>query len=209
MRIRKTLPGDFYINLGNVSEDVLNDSQLSYENGLPSANNPDLPTLEGVWGCIRIPRLSTSSTHLTTLREIRQLQDVGLDGLPDAAEQGFFSEWLSDIADWVTPDAYADIVSDPSADNFRYFRDPEAQANEETILQRYARFNGYENNSNTGSPNGYPVTSTTIPNTEDINQDITLSTIESYFRTRSPCVHKTSGNTTLAATTSRIRLSRS
>ena len=33
--------GDFYINLGNVSEDVLNDSQLSYENGLPSANNPD------------------------------------------------------------------------------------------------------------------------------------------------------------------------
>ena len=33
--------------------------------------------------------------------------------------------------------------------------------------------------------NRYPVTiPTTIPNTEDINQDITLSTIESYFQYR-------------------------
>ena len=27
--------GDFYINLGNVSEDILKDSRKSYENGLP------------------------------------------------------------------------------------------------------------------------------------------------------------------------------
>ena len=174
--------GDFYINLGNVSEDVLNDSQLSYENGLPSANNPDLPTLEGVWGVYPDPTTFNVVNAFDNTSGDYELQDVGLDGMPDADEQGFFSEWLSDIADWVSPDAYADIVSDPSADNFRYFRDPEAQANEETILQRYERFNGYENNSNTGSPNGYPITSTTIPNTEDINQDITLSTIESYFQ---------------------------
>ena len=174
--------GDFYINLGNVSEDVLNDSQLSYENGLPSANNPDLPTLEGIWGVYPDPTTFNVVNAFDNTSGDYELQDVGLDGLPDAEEQGFFSEWLSEIADWVTPDAYADIVSDPSADNFRYFRDPEAQANEETILQRYERFNGYENNSNTGSPNGYPITSTTIPNTEDINQDITLSTIESYFQ---------------------------
>ena len=42
--------GDLYFNLGNVSEDVLNDSQLSYENGLPSESNPDLPVLPSIWG---------------------------------------------------------------------------------------------------------------------------------------------------------------
>ena len=48
--------GELYFNLGNVSEDVLNDSQLGYENGLPSANNPDLPTLDGCVGYL--PRSS-------------------------------------------------------------------------------------------------------------------------------------------------------
>ena len=37
--------GDLYFNLGNVSEDVLNDSHLSFENGFPTDNNP-LPTLK-------------------------------------------------------------------------------------------------------------------------------------------------------------------
>ena len=50
------------------------------------------------------------------------------------------------------------------------------------ILDRYKKFSRYEGNSNTASPNGYPITSTTIPNTEDINEDITLGTIESYYQ---------------------------
>ncbi len=41
--------GDLYFNLGNVSEDVLNDSHLSFENGYPTDNNP-LPTLTGSYG---------------------------------------------------------------------------------------------------------------------------------------------------------------
>ncbi|MFZ8837098.1 MAG: cell surface protein SprA [Flavobacteriales bacterium] len=176
--------GDFYINLGNVSEDVLNDSQLSYENGLPSENNPDLPVVDSLspWGVYPDPTTFNVVNAFDNSSGNYELQDVGLDGLADADEQVFFSDWLSEVADWVTPDAYSTIVSDPSGDNFRYFRDPQAQANEETILERYERFNGYEDNSNTGSPNGYPITSTTIPNTEDINQDITLSTIESYYQ---------------------------
>ena len=174
--------GEFYINLGNVSEDVLNDSQLSYENGLPSANNPDLPTLEGVWGVYPDPTTFNVVNAFDNTSGNYELQDVGLDGLPDYEEQNFFADWLSAVQDWVTPAAYSEIASDPSGDNFRYFRNPEAQAAEETILERYRRFNGYENNSNTGSPDGYPITSTTIPNTEDINQDITLSTIESYYQ---------------------------
>ena len=62
--------GDFYINLGNVSEDVLNDSQLSYENDCRRPTTQTCPRWKAFGGCIRIPRPSTSSTHLTTLREI-------------------------------------------------------------------------------------------------------------------------------------------
>lgn len=176
--------GELYFNLGNVSEDVLNDSQLGYENGLPSANNPDLPTLDGVWGTYPDPATFNVVNAFDNTSGDYLLQDVGLDGLPDSEEQSFFGEWLNEVSSWLNPDAYQTYLADPSADNFRYFRTPQAQSADETILERYARFNGYEGNSNTDSPNGYPVTSTTIPNTEDINQDITLSTIESYFQYR-------------------------
>ena len=54
--------------------------------------------------------------------------------MPDAAERGYFSEWLNDVAEYVNPEAYAEIQGDPSSDNFRYFRNPQAQSNEETIL---------------------------------------------------------------------------
>ncbi|MBL6865457.1 MAG: cell surface protein SprA, partial [Flavobacteriales bacterium] len=73
--------GDFYINLGNVSEDVLNDSQLSYENGLPSSNNPDLPTLEGVWGVYPDPTTFNVVNAFDNTSGSYDLQDVGLDGM--------------------------------------------------------------------------------------------------------------------------------
>ena len=84
------------------------------------------------------------------------------------------------------PDAFAQYQNDPSADDFRYFRDPVAQANEEDILERYQFFSRYEGNSNTQQPYGYPITSTTIPNTEDINEDLTSGTIESYYQYEIP-----------------------
>lgn len=174
--------GELYFNLGNVSEDVLNDSQLGYENGLPSENNPDLPTLTSVWGTYPDPSTFNVVNAFDNSTGSYALQDVGLDGLPDAEEQGFFGEWLSDLAQFLNPDAYSAYQEDPSGDNFAYFRNPDAQAAELDILERYKRFNGYEGNSNTDAPDGYPITATTIPNTEDINQDITLSTIESYYQ---------------------------
>ncbi len=174
--------GKLYFNLGNVSEDVLNDSQLAYENGLPSENDPDLPTLASVWGIYPDPATFNVVNAFDNSTGSYALQDVGLDGMPDAQEQTYFGDWLDDLANFLNPDAYNAAASDPSADNFKYFRSPEAQSGDLNILQRYADFNGYEGNSNTDAPNGYPITATTIPNTEDINQDITLSTIESYYQ---------------------------
>ncbi len=173
--------GDLYFNLGNVSEDVLNDSHLSFENGYPTDNNP-LPTLTGSYGIYPNPSTFNVVNAFDNTTGSYEQQDIGLDGLNSAQEQNFFSQWLSSVQNHVTPESYVKIVQDPSADDFRYFRGSQSDQEDLSTLERYKRYNGYEGNANTSSPEGYPITATTVPNTEDINQDITLNQIESYFQ---------------------------
>jgi cell surface protein SprA len=177
--------GKLYVNLGNVSEDVLNDSQLEFENGLPSANN-ELETDTSTWGVYPDPTTFNVVNAFDNSTNDYSIQDVGLDGLNSDAERSFFASWLDGLETDLAPDAFAQYQNDPSADDFRYFRDPIAQENGEDILERYQFFSRYEGNSNTQQPNGYPITQTTIPNTEDINEDLTLGTIESYYQYEIP-----------------------
>ena len=177
--------GELYFNLGSISEDLLNDGQLAFENGLPSANQP-APVAETTWGNVPDPSTFNVVNAFDNSTGDYSEQDVGLDGLNSQEEQAFFGDWLSGLQGTLDPDAYATIAADPSADDFRYFRDPVAQANEEDVLERYRFFNGYEGNSSTAQPEGYPIASTTLPNTEDLNEDLTLSAIESYFQYRIP-----------------------
>lgn len=178
--------GKLYINLGNVSEDILNDSQLEFENGLPSANNTELETDTSAWGVYPDPTTFNVVNAFDNSTNDYSLQDVGLDGLNSENERIFFASWLDGLQEDLDPDALSAYQNDPSADDFRYFRDPGAQANGEDILERYQFFSRYEGNSNTQQPYGYPITSTTIPNTEDINEDLTLGTIESYYQYEIP-----------------------
>ena len=177
--------GELYMNLGSVSEDLLNDGQLAFENGLPSANQP-APTVESTWGVVADPSTFNVVNAFDNSTGDYSQQDVGLDGLNSTEEQAFFADWLSGLQGALEPEAYDAIRQDPSGDDFRYFRDPEAQANEEDVIERYRFFNGYEGNSSTAQPSGYPIASTTLPNTEDLNEDLTLSAIESYFQYRIP-----------------------
>ncbi|NQX93202.1 MAG: cell surface protein SprA, partial [Flavobacteriales bacterium] len=173
--------GDLYFNLGNVSEDVLNDSQLAYENGLPSPNQ-DLPTLISTWGVYPDPATFNVVNAFDNSSGNYDQQDIGIDGLNSADEADFFADWLAELQAALTPEAYQRYLEDPSGDDYEFFRSAEAQANDEDILERYKNFNGYEGNSDTGTPDGYPIAATTIPNTEDINSDITLGTIEAYYQ---------------------------
>lgn len=172
--------GDLYFNLGNVSEDILNDSQLSFENGLPTTNNP-LDTLHSTWGVYPDPSTFNVVNAFDNSTNSYSEQDLGLDGMTSVDERDYFSEWLADVQASI-PDAFGAINADPSADDFKYFRSEEAQNADLNILERYKYFNGYEGNSDTSTPDGYPITATTIPNTEDINRDLTLNTIESYYQ---------------------------
>jgi cell surface protein SprA len=173
--------GDLYINLGNISEDILRDSRKSFENGLPGS--PDVKNVDTTaWG--RVPTVQAVVHAFDNAPESRLYQDVGFDGLMDQDEQSFFSGYLQKSLLIATPDAYQNILRDPSGDDFHYFRGSDFDAQQLGILDRYKKYNGEEGNSPTSemSKESYPTTGSTLPDMEDINRDNTLSETESYYQ---------------------------
>ena len=173
--------GDLYINLGNISEDILRDSRKSFENGLPNTavvKNVDTTA----WG--RVPTVQAVVHAFDNAPESRLYQDVGLDGLMDQDEQTFFSNYLNKSALIATPDAYQGILKDPSGDDYHYFRGSDYDAQQLGILDRYKNYNGEEGNSPTSSmvKESYPTSGSTLPDEEDINRDNTLNETESYYQ---------------------------
>jgi len=181
-------PGELYINLGDVSEDILRDGRKFYENGLPvseAVENVDTT----IWG--RVPTLQALVESFSSLPGSRQFQDVGYDGLRDIDERSFQEPDFLDIIRTqfgAESDAYKLANEDPSADNFQYFRGSKLDSDSRygSILERYKNFNGPDGNSPTDdlNPEAYPTSATSMPNVEDINRDNTLSEAERYFQYR-------------------------
>lgn len=186
--------GTLYFDLGDVSEDVLPDGVKSFENGLPTnasdaaiPNNTTSPWISTHWA--HVPTNPSLVNAFDNNTASRPFQDIGLDGLSDAQEQVFFSSYLANAAKHLSPSAYANISADPSSDDYHYYRGDDYDAANVGVLNRYMKYNGLEGNSATSAqyanlnPTGgnYPTTQSTLPNTEDINQDNTLSTDETYY----------------------------
>lgn len=171
-------PGHITINLGNVSEDILRDSRLFFENGMPG---PDAATAVRVdttmWG--RIPR-ATQITRTFGRDEERQVQDLGLDGLDDQGERLLYTDFINSLSG-ITSAARDRILADPANDNFVHFLDNRFN-NTDGVFDRYKRFNNQQANSQTTEANTNSINSATnIPDSEDINGDNTLNETESYY----------------------------
>lgn len=184
--------GDLYFNLGDISEDILKDSRKTFEQGLPTSDNV-INVDTTVWG--RVPLVQAITNGFDNDPNSRQYQDVGYDGLSDADERLFFGQgnvYGFDYIDSVkntfgaNSAAYQMVVSDPSSDDFHYFRGTDYDNIQLSILERYKKYNGPEGNSATDeqSPEDYPTQGTSLPNDEDINNDNTLSEAENYFQYR-------------------------
>ncbi|MDG1850332.1 MAG: cell surface protein SprA [Flavobacteriales bacterium] len=180
--------GDFYINLGNVSEDILKDSRKSYENGLPiDGDEGDVDTT--AWG--RVPSVQALVNAFNSGQTARDLQDVGLDGLSDEQERAFISveggqteTYLEKIQTHLglNSEAYNKANQDPSADNYHYYYGEDYNNEEKSILERYKRYNGLDGNSLIPNDNDLKQPYSQLPDVEDINSDYTLSESESYFQ---------------------------
>jgi cell surface protein SprA len=175
--------GDLYVNLGNISEDILRDSRKSFENGLPgSASTINVDTTS--WG--RVPTVQAVVNAFDNAPESRTYQDVGFDGLMDTDEQAFFSEYLQKAQGITTPEIFQNLSQDPAADNFHYYRGSDYDFEQKSILERYKKYNGPDGNSPTSemSSESYPTSGTTLPDMEDINRDNTLNETEAYYQYR-------------------------
>lgn len=154
--------GVLEINLGEISEDILKDNRKQYENGLPEAGGTQ-PVFSSVWGDVPVSQsliyaFDTSSAN-------RQVQDVGFDGLTDDEENIKFPGF---------------DPADPSADNYQFY----LAANGD-VLNRYKNYNGTDGNSPVDVGNNNRG-NTTLPDTEDVNRDNTMNTIDAYFRYQIP-----------------------
>ena len=172
--------GDLYINLGEVSEDILRDGKKFYESGMPVDGTSSYTTTQ--WG--RIPVQPTQTYAFATTSGSRSLQDLGLNGMTDAEERSHpaYSAFLNNIN--VNDSLRAAWNQDPANDNYHYFRGSDYDEAKTSILDRYKRINMPQGNSpdSDQQTEGYDTSYKTYPDVEDINQDYTLNEYERYYQ---------------------------
>ena len=177
--------GDLYINLGEVSEDVLRDGKKFYESGMPVDGSEAYTWTQ--WG--KIPDQATQTYAFATTPGSRVLQDVGLNGLNDEEERvtGAYADWLNRVSAVVQNDSLLTAWrNDPAGDNYHYYRGSDFDQAQTSILDRYKRINNPQGNSpdTDQRTESYDTSYKTGPDVEDINQDYTLNEYERYFQYR-------------------------
>ncbi|WP_394369762.1 T9SS outer membrane translocon Sov/SprA [Candidatus Kaistella beijingensis] len=153
------------LQLGNVSEDVLKDGKLQYENGMPTPNVPSNTTTTN-WGTQ--PNQQPILYAFSTEGEERTVQDLGYDGLDAAGEASKFN------TNFVNP---VTNLPDPASDDFLFYLSDKFQGTQAaSVTERYKYFRGPEGNSKSNTLE----VATQTPDAEDINRDYNLDQNENY-----------------------------
>jgi cell surface protein SprA len=169
-----TTGGDLYINLGNISEDVMKDTRHFFENGLPeSADSPNKD--QTAWGFV--PRNQFVNNAFSNTTGSRGLQDVGLDGLQNSEESSFFQDYLNSLP----ANIRAEIEADASADNFKFYLGGDFDGRDAKIIERYKYYNNTEGNSPENTGGQFVQSGTNFPDNEDLNTDNSISDLEEYY----------------------------
>lgn len=187
--------GDMYIDLGDVSEDILRDGKKSFEHGLPLNDAEESMIDYTTWG--RSPKTTSTVVAFANEGGAREKQDVGLNGLSTEQEWLFeyngkrpYADYVESLRNKVDPvilatwelDAFSPL-NDPAGDNYHYYRGDDYDRDEVPVLLRYKHFNGTEGNSPEMQENErYGTASTLQPDIEDINNDNTLNDNERFYR---------------------------
>ncbi len=185
--------GDFYINLGEISEDILKDGRRAFENGLPATETDTALISQTAWG--KVSSKTSTSYSFDNTAGIRVKQDVGLDGLSDEEEVQFpgMAQYVEKIKSKLTLEALQQAVADPfspindpAGDDYHYYRGSDYDSEKTSILNRYKHYNGVEGNSLSTeyTHETYSTAATTLPDVEDINMDFTLNESERYYQYR-------------------------
>ena len=179
-----TSSGKLVFNLGEVSEDVLHDGRMAFENGMPTSGTASVVD-STIWG--RVPRIQ-ASTYAFDVDHLEE-QDLGLNGLSDEMEMNYslsYKKYLEAVQNKLSAVGYEKFQSqvfspltDPAGDDFHHYLGSDYNDAQMSILNRYKYYNGMENNSSS-SGSSYSASSN-YPNVEDLNSDHTLNQKEQYF----------------------------
>ncbi|WP_224484080.1 T9SS outer membrane translocon Sov/SprA [Robertkochia aurantiaca] len=153
--------GELVFNLGNINEDILKDGRKQYENGLPAGPDPSLVTTTNFG---QVPSTQSLVYAFNADTSNRIIQDAGYDGILDDEEGAF----------------YNNPGPDPALDNYEFYLNVDGD-----IQRRYLNYNNPQGNSPvavTDTNRG----ATTLPDVEDVNRDLTMNTIDSYYEYRIP-----------------------
>ena len=186
--LKGSLPsGDMYINLGNVSEDIVKDDRMTFENGIPGKTGnltADLTNLA------RVPNQQPIVPAFSQNEEDRALQDVGYDGLNNEEERALFKSVIADMNAGNFAQSVKDAFNnDPSSDGYHFFRGDDWDDLQANTIKRYSLYTNPEGNSPTETQYrsinkaGYPTLYVNnAPNTEDVNRDNNMSVSENYYQ---------------------------
>ena len=173
--------GYLYINLGDISEDILKDSRKMFENGIPYPDDPTkIDTTQ--WGIVPTGQMTTQTFDNNP--DARARQDAGFDGLTDTLERNFYRNYINKLAQkfGIDSKAYKTAINDPSDDDFRFYFDKYYDQIHASILDRYKKFNGTEGNSPLNPQNNQYQAVSFYPDMEDVNRDNTLDNFEAYYQ---------------------------
>jgi len=183
--------GELYINLGDISEDILRDGKKAFEHGLPVSAEDKGRVDTTVWGYV--PRTTSTVVAFSNEQGARQMQDVGLNGINSETEKTWpaYQSFLTDLQGRVSRTVWNEWINDrfsprndPAGDDYHYYRGSDFDEEQVPILERYKHFNGTEGNSpaTEQQTESYGTASTLNPDIEDINQDNTLNEYEKYYQ---------------------------
>ncbi len=181
---RTSSGGKLYLNLGNISEDVLKDGKRFYENGLNTPTQPAAVDSTSTWGRTPVNPIQVTQAFSNDPND-RQYQDLGFDGLNDADEKLKRSSYLTQLSNTFGNGSpifdYAN--NDPSNDNYKWYRDADYDQKKIGILGRYKQYNNPQGNSPVVTDNSskFAPAATMYPDNEDLNRDNTLNETEEYY----------------------------
>jgi len=172
--------GQLVLNLGNVSEDILKDGRRFYENGIPTPNI--LASIDSsTWGRVPINPIQITNAFSNNPDD-RNYQDVGFDGIDDDGERVKRKTFIDQLATQGLGEVVKrEMTNDPSADNYKWYRDNAYTTINAGILDRYKYFNNPQGNSPVAGTSVYSSAATMLPDNEDLNRDNTLNESESYW----------------------------
>lgn len=182
--------GELFIDLGNISEDILKDNRRFFENGLPTPGQ-QIVLDSTAWS--RVPRTQAITTAFDNDPNNRVLQDVGFDGVNSTKETDHYTSIANEVRNstLLNNDAKSKLLADLSSDDFKHYLSEDYAAlanptlNFSKIQQRYFNFSMPEGNSPSNSGGGgFTFANNNNPDTEDLNRDNTLNQEESFYRYR-------------------------